>query len=565
MSTDTRSFIKSDLALGFFLTLVSIKYTQVGFNPTDDGLIISQAHRILHGELPHRDFLSPRPVGSPLIHSLELLLPTPQLITSRFIVIIQLVVIAVLLTRFISTTLKTLDTLPIRILLITSIYVLNLHQFPLMPWHTIDGILVVTLGISLFHRTKSHQFQFQSCAALLFGLAPIIKQSFAPTILVGFVFIIQSHDLSRRRKLTLVFLLTVPAFVYLSWIVSLGGGNAMLNQLFGGPMPQTISLWFGIHWITWMLVACSLFLLLSRCVFAVKSAIQRFFSIALGAAIGANALYFALLGDLQLSNWSIPLVLTAVASLPLLYEVSQKDFRVYFSIIFLALMVCLSWGYPNPNLMSGALLFISLLPMLISIDRFLGRSRSAPRIATSVFLNVLSLILAVFLLQVQHQARSTVAYRDLALNLQTQSLSDIGNDFVGIRSNPRMYQILSDVGDCVKKYPSQNLALLPDGSSIPMLWGKRNPFKVDWWTPSELVYVPSPYINEIFERSSNLILFQTVPMSSVAGVEPIARANINSQIFSYGDDSMQRIFDGIPGEIVYCGSLVGKFTDKTEP
>jgi hypothetical protein len=433
-----------------------------------------------------------------------------------------------------------------------------------MPWHTIDGILVVTLGISLIHRTKSNQFHFQFCAALLFGLAPLIKQSFAPAILLGFMFIVRSYELSRKRRATLIFLLTVPTIIYLSWITSLGGGNAMLNQLFGGPMPQTITLWLDIHMVTWSLVVCSLFLFLLRRVLSLKREIQQLSSALLCLAIGATSLHYALVGGLQLSNWSLPLVVTAVASLPLLYENSELDFWVHLSVVVLALMVCLSWGYPNPNLLSGVLLFISLLPTLITIEEFLSRSRSNVRITTSTVSNVLSLILVVFLLQVQYQARSTVAYRDLALNLQTKSLSEIGYDFMGIRTNPRMYQILSDVGACVKKYPSQNLALLPDGSSIPMLWGKRNPFKVDWWTPSELVHTPSPHFNEIFLTGSNLVLFQTISMGSVAGIDPIPQANINSQIFSYGDDSMQRIFESTPGDTIYCGSLVGKFNEKTE-
>jgi hypothetical protein len=53
-------------------------------------------------------------------------------------------------------------------------------------------------------------------------------------------------------------------------------------------------------------------------------------------------------------------------------------------------------------------------------------------------------------------------------------------------------------------------------------------------------------------------------MGSVAGIDPIPQANINSQIFSYGDDSMQRIFESTPGDTIYCGSLVGKFNEKTE-
>src|SRR6185436_6835443 len=50
-----------------------LSFSQLGFNPTDDGFILAYSRRLLDGQIPHRDFISIRPVGSALLHAPELL------------------------------------------------------------------------------------------------------------------------------------------------------------------------------------------------------------------------------------------------------------------------------------------------------------------------------------------------------------------------------------------------------------------------------------------------------------------------------------------------------------
>ena len=60
-----------------------------GFNPSDDGFILSQSWRIVHGEIPHVDFTSPRPLGSAYLHAPFALLPIAMLALSRLLVVFQ--------------------------------------------------------------------------------------------------------------------------------------------------------------------------------------------------------------------------------------------------------------------------------------------------------------------------------------------------------------------------------------------------------------------------------------------------------------------------------------------
>ncbi len=43
----------------------------LGFNPSDEGLVLAQARRVVQGGTPHIDIVSPRPLGSALLHAPE--------------------------------------------------------------------------------------------------------------------------------------------------------------------------------------------------------------------------------------------------------------------------------------------------------------------------------------------------------------------------------------------------------------------------------------------------------------------------------------------------------------
>src|SRR5690349_11471336 len=49
-----------------------LAFSWIGFNPTDDGFVLAYGRRLLDGQVPHRDFITIRPVGSALLHLPEL-------------------------------------------------------------------------------------------------------------------------------------------------------------------------------------------------------------------------------------------------------------------------------------------------------------------------------------------------------------------------------------------------------------------------------------------------------------------------------------------------------------
>ncbi len=48
-------------------------FSAYGFNPTDEGFVLSATNRVWHGQVPHADFSSVRPLGYAYLHIPELL------------------------------------------------------------------------------------------------------------------------------------------------------------------------------------------------------------------------------------------------------------------------------------------------------------------------------------------------------------------------------------------------------------------------------------------------------------------------------------------------------------
>jgi hypothetical protein len=63
-----------DILFIVLLTFIChLLFSKYGFNPTDEGFVLSTTNRILHGQIPHVDFSSVRPVGYAILHIPELL------------------------------------------------------------------------------------------------------------------------------------------------------------------------------------------------------------------------------------------------------------------------------------------------------------------------------------------------------------------------------------------------------------------------------------------------------------------------------------------------------------
>ena len=143
--------------LTILIVFISIDYVESeGFNPTDDGVILAQSFRLINGESPHKDFISIRPVFSGILHSIHFFSPMPLQISARWFVIFEFFVYSFLwVFALFKVFLHFPENSKLKYLLISSVFlfsfILNLNNYNLFPWTTIDAIFLSVIGFSFYN------------------------------------------------------------------------------------------------------------------------------------------------------------------------------------------------------------------------------------------------------------------------------------------------------------------------------------------------------------------------------------------------------------------------------
>ncbi|MCX7624792.1 MAG: hypothetical protein N2Z21_01045, partial [Candidatus Sumerlaeaceae bacterium] len=198
-------------------------YSPLGFNPTDDGLQLAFARRVLHGEIPHRDFISVRPALSYYAWAPAVALFGDRvLLLSRGIVWLQWAAITAAWTWLFARALPKnhLQSAEITAAGIIA-FATSVHHFPIMPWHTTDGLMLASLGLML---TCSSRPVRRSLGWFIIGLAPLCKQSFVPLVPL---LLLLSLD---RKRWQAWMLATAPTFFYACALVMAGAGKDAWDQ-----------------------------------------------------------------------------------------------------------------------------------------------------------------------------------------------------------------------------------------------------------------------------------------------------------------------------------------------
>ncbi len=167
--------------------LYCMLYAPYGMDETDQGFITALSYRISIGETQGLDFIYVRPPLSPILHTFELWVLPDQF---EFLGIRCFAILFVWLSVFFS--IKTLQQLfdfsslyisPWLLGIIA--FVFSMHNYPPMPWHTIDGILFSSLGAFLVTRGK--QWYWIGSGLMVLLLAALCKQPYL-VVLIGGLF-----------------------------------------------------------------------------------------------------------------------------------------------------------------------------------------------------------------------------------------------------------------------------------------------------------------------------------------------------------------------------------------
>jgi hypothetical protein len=523
----------------------------IGFNPTDDGYVIAQSYRILHGAVPHRDLISPRPLGSAYLHTIDFAVPLPLMEASRLIATAQVVLYSMLFAGLI------FERSPARwsvaqLLAAVGSTLVNLHSFPLMAWATIDGLgrdrgARVYLGLALV------------------GGAALMKQSFAPVGAVALLWI--AVDGHRRgvvpvsRLLLGATVVAAPMAVYAGAIALAGGLEAMRVQFGSVAPPQSWCVVPGVRDRSTLSAAAAAFGALRtvewlgaravgtrRTLFTVASiALAVAGSIGVvSVAVGQHLAYFG--------TWGVVLfwmLLVAVA----IDACTARAFDVPAIVVLgMAWSSTLSWGYAVPNLLGGT--------MVLALLRLLWGGRLAVGVYRSWAGEIAAAAVAVVAVTVVGQAfqlaRTTRVYFDAPAVALKSAAGDVIPAFGRIRTGERTGAYLRQLMSCLRQFDASRVAVIPDNPFLYPAVGIVNPLPIDWlWKPevrgSEARLVEAAL--RLDREGDYLVLVQTLEGYTIPHRDPPTGLLPTAPLGAPGSP-VRAITTVLRGTRTVCGSFV---------
>ncbi|MBL8004108.1 MAG: hypothetical protein JNL36_03325 [Candidatus Kapabacteria bacterium] len=460
--------------------LISFFIAPLGFSPTDDGYILSMSNNIFHGQIPHKDFITIRPVASSILalYSYFPIFDSIQLFVTRIICALEFVLIAWMWIQIVFQR-RNIEHPKIFIVAITVITTaITIHDFPLMAWHTIDGIFFCSLALLI--RTKYQNKPTNSSlffSYLFLGIAVLCKQSFAPVVLASLI-LFQDY----KRIFPFVGFLLFP-LLYVAWINSNGGLIDLLIQLSAqskilgvGFKRYVVDLWF-LGGITvgigvWILQnsrfedykkSINLFLIISMVVFLL-------FDFTFGNNLSKSSV--VLFGIL------IPICLKAI--------IEKREFAMVTTMIIgIAWSSALSIGYSFPSLLCGGMLLVLFLELEIEIQNNWK--------TTSLSFAIALVFVCSFVF-----ARTTKIYREQSVQYLHYPLGEVLKNGKGIYTNGNTYFFLYDVQTLRQKYNQKLLIFAPDMAGLYSSKFYQQPTISPWARDLEL---PSQLLKEHFAHN----------------------------------------------------------------
>jgi len=436
-----------------------------GFHPSDQGFILAQAWRVLHGEVPHADIISARPLGSAVLHVADFALPMPLFFGSSFLAMIEIIVATIAFATLV-TRRRVLDWGPGMTAVVAAASLINLNAFPLMAWHTVDGIFLTACGAwALQTGLRSGRSLARRGGLALLGSAVFVKQSFVLAAVIGVVWLLL-HPATRagtRRAVRLVLdllALGAPGLAYVTW-VSLGGGFAeMVEQLTGG-LPaygeRLLGLWLDDPEVLTRAPVRELgfFAAVAVVLLAVRlpgdrlgtaGRVATWVLVLAGAA--AVVLTVADGGFTGSTRWADVLWWIVAVSVPVNAAVRRKVPWAGLLVLATGFMISLSWGNDTPTLLCGTLALTTLL--------LLGQLvPPGPRPAARWVTATAGCVAVAVCGWVVVDRHDRAAYLDVGHDRLTEDLGAVTPAMSGIRTNPSTFTFVRQIRDCLDRFPAE--------------------------------------------------------------------------------------------------------------
>ena len=460
------------LALTILPAALHAKLSHLGFAATDEGFVLAQARRVLEGQVPHRDFITVRPALSALLHLPEVWLGGDRIfLLARFIVWVELSVIAVAWVLLAERLVGRRSSFPSRIGMATIGVALSMHAFPLIAWHTIDALALASVGLWLSARRD----RAAVVGYLLLGAAALCKQNFVVLGPLGLIAFGQFRNVRHLAAFAL------PACCYGLWVTAAGGAADMIEQLtaLGGFVDAGIKRPWASPELFHGLAAGAL---LAAGVAAGRGGHRQLRSVLGAVGVGIVVVWAAY----QLSSsprdyagtWAF-FVSALAAGAFLIASVTPKHSGSRPALV-LGLAAATSWvvslsaGYNSPALGGGPAV-IALFVVLSTPWRDGALADGGGGLVTAVRLAAAALVMLFFL-----EARQAYVYRDAPPDQLRFALDDAIAGTAGIQTGADMQEVARDLRGIVDGLGGRPYALVPE---LPQWWvgaEQTNPLLLDW-------------------------------------------------------------------------------------
>jgi len=456
--------------------LTNYLFGQYGFNPTDEGFILAYSKRIIIGEIPHKDFISIRPIFSAYLHTFTYLFYDYGLFyVSRLIVNIEFALISVLSLNLINKIINRKLKLTHYIANLILVHYLSLHNFPFMSWHTIDGLLFVVIGMNLYFAKYRHA---QLLGIFVISISAICKQNFIIIAPLFQLLIRKDLKLTNILNLSISFL---PILIYILVFSLLSSISEIKSQLL------TQSNFLKYAFLSYINPLSAFGVVLSLCGYYNK----KYFVISYFVVLITTLSLF--ISNLYLIHSAY--IIFGYTFIIAIYEKNIDIKNIYRIILLIAWTSSISVGYNSPIFMLGQLM---LLPLLKFQDKQI------------VFYKKKILIIAFITAMIVFLTRFLYVYRDENTNKLTNNLGIYENTLSNIYSNIHTYNKIREVNILYDKYAQnkKKVMILPD---FAYFWANKNHVNsicIDWAQSTELNsnILINKVMNNIDQLDTNLVI-----------------------------------------------------------
>lgn len=492
-----------------FLLTISvyiILYAPYGFTDADDGFITALSWRIFNGQLPYVDFIYVRPPLTLYLHTLPFfILPNELvLISERVLFFISLAVSsyfgAAAAKKILQDRLEELDLY----FLSTIAFVYSVNSFTPMAWHTVDGVLLGSIGIYLLVNRKGLAGAIAGMFFLF--LSTLTKQSFYLVPFAGLVYIYLSKRNIRETMFAVVALISFTG-IFIAVLALTGMLHQFIHQTTAGTTFRdgyTAGVYEYLHFpLIYFLVPAGYWLLVRNLsdtsmrerAIALVPYLFLLFAFLYPLAFYLNKLYFKGLSgiDFYLLEFRDPvaMVLLILGVIHVLLEWRNvKAASGIALMLFLSWSSSISWAHVSPHLFAAP-----LVAVLLSMGtRFFERRKTVYFAAFVYLAGVL-----VYFIAYQKPFNS-----DVVSNID-HDLGKVNRHLSSIKGDDRIHGRLSDMDGIAKKY-GKEITFLPAMPLADLFYGLPFNSPVDWPINCETAGMEEKIIGEISKNCRFVVI-----------------------------------------------------------